>query len=226
MTPLSTADRARNGTLTRRAVGSTGLVFQSAAGTEDAVAAAFAAVGVPCVQIGAPTNDGAVCIKVDGAVAVAAPMAELRDVWEATGFELEMLQAHPACVAQERDGLKSRVAPPYKLTFEPKATDWSLLQREAGSKPKVAVLREEGSNGDREMSCAFFAAGFDVWDVTVSDLRRGVANLAAFRGLVFVGGFSHASSTPRARPAHSLCTISSSRRLLLVGTDGTAVAAA
>ena len=60
------------------------------------------------------------------------------------------------------------------------------------AKPKVAVIREEGSNGDREMSAAFYAAGFEPWDVTVSDLLAGAITLDQFRGIVFVGGFSYA----------------------------------
>ncbi|KAE9450141.1 hypothetical protein C3L33_17954, partial [Rhododendron williamsianum] len=60
------------------------------------------------------------------------------------------------------------------------------------SKPKVAVIREEGSNGDREMSAAFFTAGFEPWDITMSDLLNGVISLQEFRGAVFVGGFSYA----------------------------------
>jgi phosphoribosylformylglycinamidine (FGAM) synthase-like amidotransferase family enzyme len=57
---------------------------------------------------------------------------------------------------------------------------------------QVAVLRQEGSNGDREMAAAFHAAGLEAWDVTVSDLLEGRAVLADFRGVVFVGGFSYA----------------------------------
>jgi phosphoribosylformylglycinamidine synthase len=59
-------------------------------------------------------------------------------------------------------------------------------------KPAVAILREEGSNGDREMASAFHAAGFEPWDVTTSDLIEGRADLARFRGVVAVGGFSYA----------------------------------
>jgi phosphoribosylformylglycinamidine synthase len=59
-------------------------------------------------------------------------------------------------------------------------------------RPKVAILREEGSNGDREMASAFAAAGFEPWDVTMTDIMEGRASLAGFRGAVFVGGFSYA----------------------------------
>jgi phosphoribosylformylglycinamidine synthase len=59
-------------------------------------------------------------------------------------------------------------------------------------KPKVAVIREEGSNGDREMTSAFYLAGFEVWDVTMTDLLADKICLDDFSGIAFVGGFSYA----------------------------------
>ena len=56
----------------------------------------------------------------------------------------------------------------------------------------MAVLREEGSNSDREMAAAFKIAGFDVWDVSMQDLCTGSITLDRFHGLAFVGGFSYA----------------------------------
>ena len=56
----------------------------------------------------------------------------------------------------------------------------------------MAVIREEGSNGDREMVAAFHMAGFEVWDVNMHDLCSGAINLDKFRGIAFVGGFSYA----------------------------------
>lgn len=58
--------------------------------------------------------------------------------------------------------------------------------------PRVAVLREEGTNGDREMVAALLQAGFCVHDVTMSDLLAGGASLQGFRGVIFPGGFSYA----------------------------------
>lgn len=52
---------------------------------------------------------------------------------------------------------------------------------------RVAVIREEGSNGDREMSAAVYAAGMEPWDITMSDLINGRAQLDSFRGIIFVG---------------------------------------
>jgi phosphoribosylformylglycinamidine synthase len=59
-------------------------------------------------------------------------------------------------------------------------------------KIKVAVVREEGSNGDREMISSFYLAGFEVWDVMMTDLLEGRIALDDFRGVAFVGGFSYA----------------------------------
>jgi phosphoribosylformylglycinamidine synthase len=55
----------------------------------------------------------------------------------------------------------------------------------------VAVLREAGTNGDREMAAAMTAAGFEAWDITMSDILRGQVTLDSFRGVAFPGGFSY-----------------------------------
>jgi len=62
----------------------------------------------------------------------------------------------------------------------------------AGNKPKVAILREAGTNGAREMAGAFFAAGFEAWDVTMADIAEEKVSLEDFRGVAFSGGFSFA----------------------------------
>ncbi|WAQ99413.1 PUR4-like protein [Mya arenaria] len=116
-------------------------------------------------------------------------MTDLRDVWEETSFQLELRQANPICVNQEREGLKVRQAPPYRLTFDP---DIIHIIPSGKTCPRVAVLREEGSNSDREMSAAFLMAGCEVWDVNMQDLCSGAITLDMFHGLAFVGGFSYA----------------------------------
>ena len=68
---------------------------------------------------------------------------------------------------------------------------------------KVAVIREEGSNGDREMAAALQMAGFEVWDVNMQDLSSGSITLDQFRGIVFVGGFSYADVFGSAKGTHS-----------------------
>lgn len=116
--------------------------------------------------------------------------AALRDQWEATSFSLERLQSLESCVEAEQEGLKHRQTPAWKLSFTPSRTSEDILS--SSSKPKVAIIREEGSNGDREMSAMVLAAGFEPWDVAMSDLLQGRASLKDYRGVVFVGGFSYA----------------------------------
>jgi len=171
-----------------------GLMFEVAADQAAAVTAQFAAADVPCITLGRTTAARHVRVTVAGETApvVDAPLATLRDVWEATSFELEKLQTNPACVAQEQASLSTREAPAWNLSFVPAATPLTLLKAPSDSKPRVAVLRQEGSNGDREMTAALFEAGLQPWDVCMEDLLSGGVTLDSFRGAVFVGGFSYA----------------------------------
>jgi phosphoribosylformylglycinamidine synthase len=109
--------------------------------------------------------------------------------WEATSDRLEYFQMNSA-LAKEQSGRHNRTGISYQTSFDPKDTPAEIIGAE--KKPKVAILREEGSNGDREMTSAFFAAGFEPWDITMNDLLKGEITLDDFRGLVFVGGFSYA----------------------------------
>ncbi len=93
-------------------------------------------------------------------------------------------------MAAERDGLRERSAPPFVLSYTPAATPAAVMEK--SDKIPVAMLREEGSNGDREMAATFLAAGFEPWDVAMSDLLAGRITLERFRGVVAVGGFAHA----------------------------------
>ena len=72
------------------------------------------------------------------------------------------------------------------LTYENKNTSVS-----SGARPRVAILREQGVNGQVEMAAAFTRAGFDAYDVHMSDLQNGRHRLADFRGLAACGGFSY-----------------------------------
>ena len=117
-------------------------------------------------------------------------MRELRQTWEETSYQLEKLQMNSKNADEERRNIYDLKNPAYKTSFSPKATDDDVLSSK--TKPKVAVIREEGSNGDREMVSAFYSAGFEVGDVTMSDLLAGNADFEDYRGLVFVGGFSYA----------------------------------
>ncbi|XP_021751982.1 probable phosphoribosylformylglycinamidine synthase, chloroplastic/mitochondrial [Chenopodium quinoa] len=146
--------------------------------------------GISSEIIGQVTAGRTIDLKVDGVAHLNEDMTYLRDIWEETSFNLEKFQRLASCVDLEKEGLRHRQEPSWSLSFTPACTDDKYML--ATSKPKVAILREEGSNGDREMSAAFYAAGFEPWDVAMSDLLSGAISLKEFRGIAFVGGFSYA----------------------------------
>jgi phosphoribosylformylglycinamidine synthase len=121
---------------------------------------------------------------------------QLRSWWESTSHQLERLQRNPICADQEYTEHKvvlpsiSRAELSYHLSFKPVATSRKHLD-DASNKPRVAVLREEGTNGEREMWAACMAAGLSVTDVAMSDLLAGRTTLDQFQGLIFAGGFSY-----------------------------------
>lgn len=166
------------------------IVLEVSPENEAAVMEAYKSAGVTARCIGATTNDGRCKVSAAGAPCVDDTTANLRDTWEAMSFEFEKLQSSNATVAVEKEGLRSRQAPTWKLTYTPTPTPPEVLN--ASNKVKVAVIREEGSNGDREMAAAITTAGMEAWDITMSDLLSGRASLSEYRGVVFVGGFSYA----------------------------------
>ena len=167
-----------------------GLVIEVSSEHERQVREAFEIAEVPCHRIGSTSVEKAVQVRFNGRVVVNEDVAVLRDLWEETSFRLDRLQANPDLVEQESVGLRTRAGPSFALPFAPAPTAAALLERD--DKPRVVIIREEGSNGDREMTSAFYAAGFEPWDVVMSDLLNGRVDLRDFRGAVFVGGFSFA----------------------------------
>ena len=166
-----------------------GLVVEVLLPDQELVCSLLRSRNVPFRVLGGTCRERRVKIVRDGETVLDCATPELLAEWEAISDRIEELQMDPAR-AREQASRHDRRGPGYRLSFQPQPTAEAILGKE--NKPKVAILREEGSNGDREMTSAFFAAGFEPWDVTMSDLLRGAANLDAFRGLVFVGGFSYA----------------------------------
>ncbi|XP_075669158.1 putative phosphoribosylformylglycinamidine synthase, chloroplastic/mitochondrial [Castanea sativa] len=167
-----------------------GVILEVSKKNLDTVVGKLGSFGVSSEIIGQVTASPSIELKVDEVIHLNEKTSLLWDMWEDTSFQLEQLQRLPTCVESEKEGLKFRHEPSWELSFTPTFTDEKYMN--AASKPRVAVIREEGSNGDREMSAAFYAAGFDPWDVTMSDLLKGTISLDEFRGIVFVGGFSYA----------------------------------
>ena len=145
---------------------------------------------VDCTELGRTTQDRQISISYNNEPVLDEKMVVLRSWWEETSYQLERLQADLACVEQEKESIYDRRGPSYHLSFTPEPAPPELLARV--DKPRVAILRDEGSNSDREMSSAFYAAGFEPWDVCMNDLLTGAVSLEQFRGIAAVGGFSYA----------------------------------
>lgn len=116
------------------------------------------------------------------------PLSYWLRLWAETSYRLQSLRDNPECALQEFDALlneKDQGLRP-QLTFE---VTPPVLQV-TGSKPRIAILREQGVNGQMEMAAAFHRAGFEAVDVHMSDLMTGRHKLQSFDGLVACGGFS------------------------------------
>ncbi|MFH1366999.1 MAG: phosphoribosylformylglycinamidine synthase [Patescibacteria group bacterium] len=145
--------------------------------------------GVPVYDLGKTTIERRISLRQGREVVPDLELPTLLSWWESISDELEKHQMNLK-FALDQAGRHDRKGPRYYLSFEPQATAPEVLLRTV--KPEVAIIREEGSNGDREMTSAFYLAGFNSVDVTMTDLLNGDYSLEACRGAVFVGGFSYA----------------------------------
>jgi phosphoribosylformylglycinamidine synthase len=120
-----------------------------------------------------------------------ASLYDLQQVWDSVSWKINQQRDNPACADSEHAaaGLPEDPGMHVALTFDPLdnvAAPFLNL-----SKPKVAILREQGVNSHVEMAYAFTQAGFEAYDVHMTDLQSGRAKLADFKGVVACGGFSY-----------------------------------
>jgi phosphoribosylformylglycinamidine synthase len=117
---------------------------------------------------------------------------KLIGAWHETSHAMQRQRDNPASADAERDWRCDDADPGLnaKLTFEP-AEDVAAPYVAKGARPRIAVLREQGVNGQVEMSAAFTRAGFDAVDVHMSDLATGRRTLSEFVGFAACGGFSY-----------------------------------
>lgn len=166
-----------------------GLVFEYPPDNEAAIIGILDKSAIPFIILGKTEVKRRLVISQGGESKFDIDIPTLLSWWESTSDQLEKHQIDVK-MAEEQARSHDRPGPSYHLSFRPENTPGELLKRV--NKPAVAVIREEGSNGDREMTSAFFSAGFEPWDVTMTDLLDGGVTLGKFRGAVFVGGFAHA----------------------------------
>jgi phosphoribosylformylglycinamidine synthase len=151
---------------------------------------------LPIHMIGRTTKTKDIQIKYGTDEVLNESLREIRNLWELTSFELEKRQTNPDCVAEELINVHEEAEYNYhkNLTLQKELEEYNPPKNSdlKSPKPKIAILREEGSNGDAEMTAAFEHAGFETWDLNMNDFKENENILDKFRGIAFVGGFSYA----------------------------------
>ncbi len=170
-----------------------GAVLQVRRADRDAVIATLREHGLGRVThvVGVPNDRGVMEVWRDTRCVFSAPLDQLHQTWDEVSWRIARLRDNPACADSEH-ALAGAADDPglhVHLTFDPAddvAAPFVNLAR-----PKMAILREQGVNSHVEMSYAMHAAGFDTFDVHMSDLQAGRARLDQFQGFVACGGFSY-----------------------------------
>ncbi|RJG10257.1 phosphoribosylformylglycinamidine synthase [Pseudomonas cavernicola] len=171
-----------------------GVVIQVHQDSTPEVLAQFSAAGLgDCVAvIGQPVNNAEVAISFNGQPVFAGQRRLLQRQWAETSYQIQRLRDNVVCAEQEFDALLDEDNPglSIKLGFDVNQ-DIAAPFIKKNVRPQIAVLREQGVNGQVEMAAAFDRAGFNAIDVHMSDILAGRVDLEAFKGLVACGGFSY-----------------------------------
>jgi phosphoribosylformylglycinamidine synthase len=171
-----------------------GAVIQVATAERDAVMATLRAHGLSrwSHTIGKPNDRGVVEIWRDAKAQWSAPLHTLHRAWDEVSWRIARDRDNPACADAEHAaaGAPHDSGLHVHLTFDA-AQDVAAPYVNAGAKPKLAILREQGVNSHIEMSHAMARAGFETYDVHMSDLQAGRARLDMYKGFIACGGFSY-----------------------------------
>ena len=158
-----------------------------------AVIAALSAAGLSKVshRIGKAQTFGKFVIASDGRLVYSEKRVELHRAWSETTSHMQRLRDNPHCAKQEYDRILAVDDPGISphLTFDPANDVAAPFLKTA--KPRIAILREQGVNGQVEMAAAFDRAGFETSDVHMSDIIAGRVSLSGFKGFAACGGFSY-----------------------------------
>lgn len=147
--------------------------------------------GVTARMLGQTTAEKNVNIVQNNSSVLSEDMRILRQLWEETSYQIERLQSDPECAEIEKRNIYDRTGPSYSISFD--LSTITIPNIVVKTAPKIAVLREEGSNGDREMTGAFFQTGWEPTDVAMTDLMKAPEMiLDPYQMIVAVGGFSYA----------------------------------
>ena len=134
---------------------------------------------------------GQVSVWRDAKEIFSAPLQDLHQVWDSVSWKIARERDNPATADAEHAAAGDPQDPGLHLHLSAGALDNVAAPYVGQSRPRVAILREQGVNSHVEMAYAFTEAGFEAYDVHMTDLQQGRANLKDFKGLVACGGFSY-----------------------------------
>ena len=140
--------------------------------------------------VGSPNGQDLIEAWYDAKPVVRHPRQALLRAWSEVSWRMAALRDNPECADSEYEQLGQRGPLSMSLSFEPD-DDVAAPLIARGARPRIAILREQGVNGQYEMASAFDRAGFAAVDVHMSDLLAGRVSLAGFKGLAACGGFSY-----------------------------------
>jgi phosphoribosylformylglycinamidine synthase len=169
-----------------------GAVVQVDAGDTQALIDAARVAGLHACVVGAPASGDRIRVRTIDHVLLDEARVDLHRAWSATTHALQRLRDHPGLADEEYDRLLDAAEPPMPacVTFDPDE-DHAAPFIASGVRPAVAILREQGVNGQVEMAAAFDRAGFAAIDVHMSDIISGRRTLDQVQGVVACGGFSY-----------------------------------
>ena len=171
-----------------------GAVIQVPAAERDAVMQVLRGAGLSAHShvIGGLNDRDEVEFYRDGQKIWGKPRTELGAIWSQVSHGIMAARDNPDCAQAEFDVWADRDDPGFspRVAFDPQE-DVAAPYIATGVRPRIAILREQGCNSQVEMAWAFDTAGFEAWDVHMTDLLSGRVDLADVQGLVAVGGFSY-----------------------------------
>ena len=169
-----------------------GAVLQIRASDRKRILERLRGAGLSAYLIGAPHAKGDIRVVRNAKAIFTSPRVALQRVWAEVSHRMQALRDNPECASEEYDRILDATDTGLhaQLTFEPEH-DVAAPFVARGARPMMAILREQGVNGQVEMAAAFDRAGFDTRDVHMSDIIAGRVSLAGFKGLAACGGFSY-----------------------------------
>lgn len=163
-----------------------GLIFQSKKGHEKEISALFENILIPLHKLGMPSSSPTLIIQ-NGDDKLSFEIEKWRNIWFETSYQLDRLQAGEKLALERKSNLgKQPLSYVFPSNFNGALPDVALTK-----KPKAAIIREKGSNSEREMANAMDLAGFEVIDIHMTDLVGGKASLDEIQFIGAVGGFSN-----------------------------------